>query len=84
MAVIDYGAIAFKNGKLITTKMFTPVTKTIKFKSTPETINKFDNYFVCIGNENIIVGFYKDIVHWWVKQEDGSYEEASEWLSWSN
>lgn len=29
MAVIDYGKIAFKNGKLITTKMFTPVTKTI-------------------------------------------------------
>lgn len=84
MAVIDYGAIAFKNGKLITTKMFTPVTKTIKFKSVPETINKFDNYFVCIGNENIIVGFYKDIVHWWIKQEDGSYEETTEWLSWSH
>lgn len=40
MAMIDYGAIAFKNGKLISTEMFTPMMNMVGAESieTPETM----------------------------------------------
>lgn len=34
MAMIDYGAIAFKNGKLISTSMFTPMIDTVGWEDT--------------------------------------------------
>lgn len=34
MAAIDYGAIAFKNGKLISIKCFTPMIDTVGWEDT--------------------------------------------------
>lgn len=74
MAVIDYGAIAFKNGKLISTGMFTDMKDTVGFsdKELPllgregqESIG--GNCFVTVGDERIIIGFFKCTMLWWVK-----------------
>ena len=70
MAMIDYGAIAFKNGKLISTDMFTPMEETCGFsdKDTPLPHKKSSfagNHFVVLGNEKLVLGFYKTIFRWW-------------------
>lgn len=39
MAMIDYGAIAFKNGKLISTGMFTPMKDMVGWEDTKKVIN---------------------------------------------
>jgi len=73
MAMMDYGAIAFKNGKLISTNMFTPMEATCGFsdEGSPLPQNQFTfdkNYFVVIGNERMVFGFYKTSVSWWIDQ----------------
>ena len=93
MAIIDYGAIAFKNGKLISTKMFTPMKQTCGFSdaenSLPGTDFSFDgNCFAVIGDKQFLVGFYKKTVIWWYDhgeswEEDG-YEYGVEMLAWSD
>ena len=70
MAMIDYGAIAFKNGNLISTGMFTPMEETCGFSDKdvplPQTESSFDgNYFVVLGNDRLVLGFYKTSLHWW-------------------
>lgn len=71
MAMIDYGAIAFKNGKLISTDMFTPMTDMVGWEDTDtDTYHNFitdtdeplklkDNYFAYIGDRNCTIAFYK-------------------------
>jgi len=71
MAMVDYGAIAWKDGKLISTDMFTPMEDTVGW--TDEDKNKVlcmdastilaDNYFVYIGDKDFTVCFYKNIMH---------------------
>ena len=69
MAMIDYGAIAFKNGKLISTDMVTPMMDTCGFsdKDTklPGCKSSFDGrFFVTVGNKRLLFGFYKTSMHW--------------------
>lgn len=72
MAIMDYGAIAFKNGKLISTQMFTPMKDTVGWEDTEEDvfenlytykdepINFKDHFFVYIGDEEVTLAFYKE------------------------
>lgn len=88
MAVIDYGAIGFKNGKLISTGMFTPMEITCGFSDKnaclPNRTTTFaDNYFLTIGNEDILIGFYKEQIHWWVKIFNDTYCSGQEYLNCS-
>ena len=71
MAMIDYGAIAFKNGKLISTGMFTPMMDMVGWEDTNQDTyydcdrNKNrpmklkNNYFAYIGNKDCTIAFYK-------------------------
>lgn len=71
MAMIDYGAIAFKNGKLISTDMFTPMKDMVGWEdSEHDTYHDFyteedrslclkGNYFAYIGDQEYTVAFYK-------------------------
>ena len=71
MAMMDYGAIAFKNGKLISTDMFTPMIDTVGWEDTEndtyhnyktdkdELLNLKGNYFAYIGDSDCTVAFYK-------------------------
>ena len=58
MAMIDYGAIAWKDGKLISTDMFTPMEDMVGWS---DTIFK-GNYFAYIGDKDLTVMFYKDMM----------------------
>lgn len=61
MAMIDYGAIAWKNGKLISTDMFTPMKDMVGWDdSNSNTENPLvDNYFAYIGDKDFTLAFYK-------------------------
>ena len=71
MAMIDYGAIAFKNGNLISTEMFTPMIDMVGWEDTKEdTYHNYNtdkdeplklkgNYFAYIGDAECTVAFYK-------------------------
>jgi len=73
MAMMDYGAIAFKNGKLVSTGMFTSMKDTCGFSDgdkplagVGENEPPFDgNQFVVLGDERFLVGFYKTYMKWW-------------------
>lgn len=56
MAMVDYGAIAWKDGKLISTDMFTPMEDMVGWSC--EGLRS--NYFAYIGDINFTVCFYKD------------------------
>lgn len=59
MAMVDYGAIAWKDGKLISTDMFTPMEDMVGWTDNHE--HRLEgNYFAYIGDEDFTVGFYKD------------------------
>ena len=58
MAMMDYGAIAWKDGKLISTDMFTPMIDTVGWHD-----DEIDgNNFVTIGDKDLTLGFYKNII----------------------
>lgn len=71
MAYMDYGAIAFKNGKLISTDMFTPMIDMVGWEDTENdtyrdyntgednSLNLNDNYFAYIGDKDCTLAFYK-------------------------
>lgn len=74
MAMIDYGAIAFKNGKLISTDMFTPMVNMVGWEDTDkDTYHNYQtnrdeslclkgNYFAYIGDSDCTVAFYKTAI----------------------
>ena len=102
MAVIDYGAIAFENGKLISTGMFTKMKDTVGFsdKENPlpgrENESSIDgNYFVVVGDEDVIVAFYKTTMVWFTRdyydpenrdkyvfKENREFFGSSNYISW--
>lgn len=88
MAMFDYGAIAFKNGKLISTGMFTPMKEMVGWTDTEvktELDGQLDgNYFVYIGDSEITVAFYKGIIAVIRKYSDGTYNFYKEYLMSSN
>lgn len=71
MASMDYGAIAFKNGKLISTEMFTPMKDMVGWEDTEkDTYKSYEdgkeyplkldgNYFAYIGDKDCTLAFYK-------------------------
>lgn len=58
MAMIDYGAIAWKDGKLISTDMFTDMIDMVGWDDNGEQ-ELSGNYFAYIGDEDLTLGFYK-------------------------
>lgn len=77
MAMIDYGAIGFKNGKLISTGMFTPMIDTVGWEDCEEDLmweedirgekrskplELKDNYFLYIGDKDYTIAFYKTFI----------------------
>lgn len=61
MAMIDYGAIAWKNGKLMSTDMFTPMKDMVGWDDSDLDIENplVDNYFAYIGDKDFTLAFYK-------------------------
>lgn len=73
MAMSDYGAIVFKNGKLISTEMFPPMIEAVGWEDTEADVyteyhskgknivplNLKDNYFAYIGDKDCTLAFYK-------------------------
>ena len=64
MAMIDYGAIAWKNGKLISTEMFTPMKDMVGWDDSDLDVENplVNNYFAYIGDKDFTIMFYKDIM----------------------
>ena len=64
MAMIDYGAIAWKNGKLISTDMFTPMKDMVGWDDSDSNIEEplVGNYFAYIGDKDFILAFYKNLM----------------------
>ena len=65
MAMIDYGVIAKKNGKLLTTEMFTPMIDTLGFECEQDDrgCSLEGNYFVYLGDKDFFVGIYKGTIN---------------------
>ena len=65
MAMIDYGAIAWKNGKLISTDMFEDMNKIVGWTDDGQDLycgNLHDDYFTYIGDKDLTVAFYKNVM----------------------
>ena len=72
MAMVDYGAIAWKDGKLISTDMFTPMEDMVGWSDEDE-LN--GNCFAYIGDKDFTVGFYKSIMRIYCPDDDYYNEE---------
>ena len=61
MAMVDYGAIVWKDGKLISTDMFTPMEDMVGWsdENDDKEFKLNGNYFAYIGDKDFTVGFYK-------------------------
>ena len=64
MAMIDYGAIAWKNGKLISTDMFTDMKNMVGWDDSDLDNDEplINNYFAYIGDEDFTLAFYKNLM----------------------
>ena len=62
--MIDYGAIAWKNGKLISTDMFTPMKDMVGWNDSDLDIESplEGNYFAYIGDKDFTLAFYKSVM----------------------
>ena len=54
MAMIDYGAVVFKNGKRINHDMFMDMQEAVGWSGEPD-----GDYFVYVGDSHVTVCFYK-------------------------
>ena len=96
MAMIDYGAIVLKNGKLINNDMFVPMEKAVgwtdenvtDYKGNPMRLK--NNYFNYIGDRDHTIGFYKTSIVYVEKYGDHYYKESEcfsnlyTWIKWEN
>lgn len=64
MAMVDYGAIAWKDSKLISTDMFTDMKDMVGWsdKNDDKEFKLDGNCFAYIGDKDFTVGFYKSIM----------------------
>lgn len=62
--MIDYGAIAWKNGKLISTEMFTPMKDMVGWDDSNFNYKNplVDEYFAYVGDECFTIAFYKSVM----------------------
>ena len=87
MAMIDYGAIAWKNGKLISTDMFTPMKDMVGWDDSDLNLEPplEGNYFAYIGDKDFTLAFYKNIMR--IHNLNCSYDDdtiffGSGWKKW--
>ena len=92
MAMMDYGAIAFKNGQLISTAMFTPMIDMVGWEDTEnDTYHNYNtdkdeqlklkgNYFAYIGDADCTVAFYKTGLRI-VQKLEGEFWNETEWFN---
>mgnify|MGYP000918743794 CR=1 FL=1 len=61
MAMMDYGVIAKKNGKIINNDLFTDMKDTLGFECEKDNRGKQlnGNYFIYLGDEDFFIAFYK-------------------------
>ena len=91
MAMIDYGAIAFKNGKLISTDMFTSMIDMVGWEDTENDryhdynentyvrLNLKGNYFSYVGDYDCTVAFYKNGLRV-IERFENEFWNYSEWF----
>ena len=91
MAMMDYGAIAFKNGKLISTDVFTPMMDMVGWEDDEQdTYHSYEtdkdvplklngNYFAYIGDVDCTVAFYKTVIRI-VEKVGGEFFNTTEYL----
>lgn len=95
MAMVDYGAIAWKDGKLISTDMFTPMEDMVgwsdedKIKVLCADLSSVlaGNYFAYIGDEDLTVSFYKSLmnIHYTEETDENiwfGWEDFKKWSRW--
>lgn len=65
MAMVDYGVIAKKNGKVVTTDLFTKMIDTLGVEYEFDTEGRYikDNYFVFLGDAEFYVAIYKESLY---------------------
>lgn len=92
MAMIDYGAIAFKNGKLVSTAMFSPMKDMVGWEDRATDIyHDYNthkdrllalngNYFAYIGDSECTIAFYKERLVI-VGKSDKTYTYKDEWFN---
>ena len=98
MAMIDYGAIVWKDGKLISTDMFTEMEDMVGWsdrdesKSVGSNLTLAGNCFGYIGDKNFTIGFYKDVMRVYCPDSvigdeiiyfgSGPFEDWRRWRRW--
>ena len=76
MAMVDYGAIVWKDGKLISTDMFTPMEDMVGWSDIDESesvgsnLTLANNCFGYIGDKDFTIGFYKNIMRIYCPNDD--------------
>lgn len=92
----DYGAIAFKNGKLISTDMFTPMIEMVGWEDTERDtyhnyeankdvpLNLVDEYFAYIGDKDVTLAFYECKIAIIERYKDGTFGYHYEWFDCTN
>lgn len=86
MAMVDYGAIAWKDGKLISTDMFTPMEEMVGWTDNGK-YKLEGNYFAYIGDKDLTIGFYKSLMHIHYTEETDEdvwfgWEAFKKWCKW--
>ena len=96
MAMTDYGAIAFKNGKLISTDMFTPMMDMVGWEDTEkdiyhdygtdknEQLKLKGNYFAYVGDKDCTLAFYKCQMVIAERYKDGTFRYHHEYFNCTN
>ena len=95
MAMSDYGAIVLKNGKLVSTEMFTPMIDMVGWEDTETDVyteyhsngenivplKLKDNYFAYIGDKDCTLAFYKQQMVIVERFYDGSFSRHIEYFA---
>lgn len=93
MAMIDYGAIAFKNGKLISNDMFTSMLEMVGWEDTNRDVyldydaEKYKplklngNYFAYVGDKDCTLAFYKCQMVMAERYSDGTFRYHHEYFN---
>ena len=92
MAFIDYGAIAWKDGKLISKEFFDSMKDMVGWKDSADLALDEDtasktlhgNYFTYVGDEDFTACFYKHTMTICYKDMlTGEYKVEKEWFNWA-
>ena len=79
MAMVDYGAIVWKDGKLISTDMFTPMEDMVGWtdENDDKEFKLNGNCFAYIGDKDFTVGFYKNVMRIYRPKADPNYRDMA-------